>query len=123
MRYRQLCSAIEREGKAAIRTEISRTTVQMSIACSYPLASNVCFSVSQNFNRLIDARLQAVSSRNMYSLHGFDALMRPLFGHVCHSLIVPSNCRPGSAHCQAARQIWFHRSRALSVLDTLPSVR
>ena len=28
--------------------------------------------------------------------------MRSSFEHVCHSWIVSSNCRPGSAHCQAA---------------------
>ena len=37
--------------------------------------------------RLIEARLQAVSSRNMYSEHGFEALIRPSSGQVCHSLI------------------------------------
>ena len=39
-----------------------------------------------------------MSSRNMYSEHGFDALMRPVFGHVCQRLIVESYCTPGSAH-------------------------
>ena len=33
----------------------------------------------------------------MYSLHGFDALMRPQLGHVCQRLIVVSYCTPGSA--------------------------
>src|SRR3954469_20954873 len=48
----------------------------------------------------------------MYSEHGFDALMRPEFGHVCQSLIVVSYWTPGSAHCQAASEIWRSRSRA-----------
>jgi hypothetical protein len=51
-----------------------------------------------NFIRLIDARLHAESSRNMYSEHGLLALMRSVFGHVCHSLTVVSNCIPGSPH-------------------------
>src|SRR5438445_2632517 len=63
-----------------------------------------------------DARLQAVSSRNMYSEHGFDALIRPSAGQVCHSLIVVSNCRPGSAHDQAAKEISSQSSRARKVL-------
>ena len=37
------------------------------------------------------ARLQAVSSRNMYSEHGFEPLIRPPSGQVCHSLMVVSN--------------------------------
>src|SRR5688500_2009024 len=54
-----------------------------------------------NFIRLMLARLQAVLSRNMYSLHGLLALMRPLLGQVCQRLIVVSYCTPGSPQCQA----------------------
>src|SRR5689334_18094358 len=64
------------------------------------------------------ARLQAVSSRNMYSLQGLLALMRPSAGQVCHSLMVVSYCRPGSALCHAASQICSQRSRAGTVLIT-----
>src|SRR6185437_16071561 len=73
-----------------------------------------------------DARLHAVSSMNIYSLHGFDAWMRPSAGQVCHSLMVVSYCTPGSAHDQAAKVICSHRSRARSVLRGLgarPSAR
>ena len=73
--------------------------------------------------RLIDERLQAVLSRNMYSEHGFDALMRSEFGHVCQSLIVVSYCRPGSAQDQAASAIQRQRSRARYVSQTSPVVR
>src|SRR5438105_3458011 len=73
--------------------------------------------------RFIDARLHAVSSRNMYSEHGLEPLMRPSAGLVCHSLIVVSNCRPGSADCQAAYATSSHSARAASVFVTLPSVR
>ena len=51
----------------------------------------------------------------MYSEHGLDALIRPVFGHVCQSLIVVSYWMPGSAQRQAASAISFIRSRALSV--------
>src|SRR5262245_49545617 len=71
----------------------------------------------------MDARLHAVSSRNMYSEQGFEALIRPLFGQVCHSLMVVSSWTPGSAHRQDALQIWDHRSRAFKVLVIRPSVR
>jgi hypothetical protein len=38
--------------------------------------------------RFKEARLQAVLSRNMYSEHGFDALISPLAGQVCQSFTV-----------------------------------
>src|SRR3954451_19854410 len=66
----------------------------------------------RNFIRLMLARLQAVLSRNMYSLHGLLALMRPLLGQVCHLLIVVSYCTPGSPQCQAQSAIRFKSSRA-----------
>src|SRR5882672_3947163 len=91
-----------------------------------PSTSNVWWpspSSRRNFVRLIDARLHAVSSRNMYSEHGFDALIFPEFGQVCQRLIVESYCTPGSAQCQAAFAIWFQRSFASKVSMTSPVVR
>src|SRR5262245_48536715 len=73
--------------------------------------------------RLSEARLHAESSRCMYSEHGFDALMRPELGHVCHALIVVSYWTPGSAHCHAASAISRSRPRASTVSTTVPSVR
>src|SRR5512145_2517601 len=75
--------AMTRDGYDAISTEISSTTVQILIACRYPLISKFPCS-STNLIRLIDARLQAVSSRNIYSEQGLDALIRPSSGQVCH---------------------------------------
>src|SRR5690606_28816483 len=80
-------------------------------------------SARWNCIRFIDAKLQAVSSRNMYSEHGFEALMRPPAGQVCQSLMVVSYCTPGSAQAQAAWATLSHSSRALTVLATLPSMR
>ena len=73
--------------------------------------------------RLRLARLQAELSTCMYSEHGLDALMRPVFGHVCQSLMIVSNWMPGSAQRQAASAIWRMRSRARTVLTTSPEVR
>src|ERR1051326_9054752 len=56
----------------------------------------------RNASRLSEARLHAVSSRNMYSEHGLDARIGPDAGQVCQSLTVLWNCRPGSALAQAA---------------------
>ena len=59
----------------------------------------------------------------MYSEHGFDALMRPPAGQVCHALIVLSYWTPGSAQRHAAKLISFQSSFALMVFATLPSTR
>ena len=59
-----------------------------------------------------DARLQAESSRNMYSEQGLDALMRAVFLLVCQRLMVESYCMPGSPHCHVASAMWCMRSRA-----------
>src|SRR2546423_12991963 len=66
----------------------------------------------RNFIRLMLARLQAVSSRNIYSEHGLLALMRPLFGQVCQRLIVVSYCTPGSPQCHAQSAMRSMISRA-----------
>src|SRR5690349_15516596 len=56
----------------------------------------------RNASRFIDARLHAVSSRNMYSEHGFEPRIGPEAGQVCQSLTVVWNCSPGSAEAHAA---------------------
>src|SRR4051812_22361172 len=78
----------------------------------------------RNFMRFSDARLHALSSTCMYSEHGFDALMRPEFGDVCHWLIVVSYWTPGSAQRHAASEISRISSRALTGSPTgSPDVR
>src|SRR6267154_317971 len=84
-----------------------------------PLSSVLC---PLNASRFSEARLQAVSSRNMYSEHGLDAMIGPEAGQVCQSLMEVWNCRPGSADAQAAKPIFSHRSRALMVLATRPGL-
>ncbi len=59
----------------------------------------------------------------MYSEHGLDAVMRPVSGLVCQSLIVPSYWMPGSAHSHAALAILPMSSRASTVSMTEPSLR
>ena len=76
-------------------------------------------SASRNCSRLSEARLHAVSSRNMYSEHGLEARIGPDAGQVCQSLMVVWNWMPGSADAQAALPIFSHRSRAFSVLVDL----
>src|SRR2546422_5741830 len=100
---------------------ISCARIMVSTACLYASASNV-LSGRRNFMRLSDDRLHAESSRNMYSLHGLDALIRAVFGQVCQSLIVVSNWMPGSPHWCAASAIMRMRSRARYVSMTSPFV-
>src|SRR5580698_7301510 len=85
-----------------------------STACFKAVTSNCPFD-PRNFIRFSEARLHAVSSRNMYSEQGFEALMRAVFFEVCHRLIVVSYCMPGSPHCQVASAILYMISRALRV--------
>ena len=105
-----------------MRTLISSTTVQILVAWQKDSMS-IFPSASRNFTRFKDARLQAVSSRNMYSEQGFDALMRPSWGHVCHSLMVVSYWTPGSAHDQADSEMLSQSCLAGTRLCTSPSVR
>src|SRR6266513_1062056 len=80
-------------------------------------------SPRRNFIRLMDARLHAVSSRCMYSLHGLLALMRSVALHVCHFWIVSSYWTPGSAQVHAASATSRHSLRAGNVSYTSPFVR
>ena len=45
-------------------------------------------SFSRKESKFMEAKLHAVSSKNIYSEHGLDALISPLFGQVCQELIV-----------------------------------
>ena len=76
----------------------------------------------RNLRRFSDARLQALLSRCMYSLHGFDALMRPVLAAVFQRLMVVSYCMPGSALSCAASAIHRMTSRARTVSSVLPVV-
>src|ERR671922_452339 len=101
------------------------------ISCARNMTSTACVNAStssspssrRNFIRFSEARLQALSSIDMYSEHGFEALIRDVFGSVCQLLIVVSYWTPGSAHCQAASAMSRSSLRALTVSTTVPSVR
>src|SRR6188472_4166142 len=93
-----------------------------STALANSSASKVLSSL-RNFRRFNDARLHEELSRDMYSEHALDAVMRPVSGLVCQSLIVSSYCRPGSAHSDAALAILVNSSRASTVSMTSPVLR
>src|SRR5215467_6596864 len=82
-----------------------------STACLKAVTSNWP-ELPTNFIRLSDARLQAVSSRNIYSEQGFEALMRAVDLQVCQRLMVVSYCMPGSPQLQAESAAFCRRSRA-----------
>src|SRR6478735_346371 len=102
--------------------EMSIAVMITSTAFANSSASKVLSSL-RNFRRFSDARLHEELSRDMYSEHGLDAVMRPVSGLVCQSLIVSSYCRPGSAHSQAAVLILRNRSRASRSARILSSSR
>src|SRR6476620_333709 len=86
------------------------------------LASNVSSSL-RNFSRLSDARLHEELSSDMYSEHGVDAVIRPVSGLVCQSLMTSSYWMPGSAHSHAASAILRNSVRASMVSMTSPVLR
>src|SRR4051794_22652070 len=102
--------------------EMSIAVMMNSTALANSGASKVSSSL-RNFSRLSDARLHEELSSDMYSEHGLDAVMRPVSGLVCQSLMVSSYCRPGSAHSHAAWLIFLNSSRASTSSMTSPVLR
>src|SRR3954468_6842708 len=84
----------------------------------WPLPSSL-----RNFMRFSEARLQDVLSRCMYSLHGFEPLIRPDSGHVCQWLMVSSYWMPGSAQAHAASAILRKSDLASTSSMTSPVMR
>src|SRR5215216_3978298 len=80
-------------------------------------------SALRNFIRFSEARLQEELSSDMYSEHGLLAVMRPVSGLVCQSLIVSSYWMPGSAHSHAACAMLRNSPRASTVSITELSSR
>ena len=76
----------------------------------------------RNFMRFSDARLHAESSRNMYSEHGFDALMRAVLMHGCQSLIGRVVLHAGIAADPGGVGHLAHEVARLVGLDGLPLV-
>src|SRR5437762_12997532 len=70
-----------------------------STACLNPATSNCPLALTY-FIKFSEARLQAVSSKNMYSEQGLLALIRAVFFAVCQRLPVVSYCIPGSLQRQ-----------------------
>src|SRR5512134_3621156 len=100
---------------------ISCAVIMTRHAALHPTMSNSPSSRT-NFIRLIDDRLQAESSRNMYSEHGLLALIRSDSGQVCQSLTVVSNCMPGSPQTHVPSAMRCIISFALNVSTTSPLV-
>src|SRR5580700_4547324 len=94
----------------------------MSTSTAWRYASTSKVPLGANFRRFKLARLQAESSRNMYSLQGLLALILAVFFEVCQRLTVVSYCMPGSPQCQVASEILRRSSFALKVFATEPSV-
>ena len=88
-RYERVVAPIASVGKSAKQIEISIAVMIISVALTKVFASNEP-SDFRNFIKLRDAKLQEELSSDMYSEHGLDALIRPVSGFVCQSLMVSS---------------------------------
>src|SRR6185503_21160643 len=99
--YARVTSPIFSVGKSAKQIEMSIAVMTNSTDLTN-FATSKLPSGRRNFIRFSDARLQDELSRCRYSLHGLDAVMRPVSGQVCQSLMVSSYWMPGSAHSHAA---------------------
>src|SRR3954469_13706599 len=121
-RYARVVSPIGAVGKSAKQMEMSIAVMISSTDLPNFFASNVPSS-RRNFMRFSDARLQDELSSDMYSLHGLDAVMRPVSGLVCQSLMMSSYCRPGSAHSHAAVASLVQSFFASTVSMTSPVAR
>src|ERR1700712_96917 len=118
----RVVSPIGSVGKSAKQIEMSIAVMISSTDFTKFLESKVPSSL-RNFMRFSDARLHELLSRLMYSEHGLEALIRPVSGLVCQSLIVSSYWMPGAAHSQAALVTLAKSSRASTVSITEPSER
>src|SRR5919112_463803 len=121
-RYLRVVSPIGSVGKSAKQMEMSIAVMTSSTTLANVSPSNDPSS-ARNFRRFSEARLHEELSSDMYSEQGLDAVMRPVSGFVCQSLMVSSYWMPGSAHRQAASAILRNSSAASTVSMTSPEVR
>src|SRR3954470_16095035 len=102
--------------------EMSIAVMISSTALPNSAASKVSSSW-RNFSRFRLARLHEELSSDKYSEQGLDAVIRPVSGLVCQSLMVSSYCRPGSAHSHAACAMSRNSFLASTVSMTSPCSR
>src|ERR1700710_1499764 len=121
-RKARVVSPIASVGKSAKQMEMSIAVITSSTTFANVTASNVPSS-RRKVIRFSEARLHEELSRCMYSEHGLLAVIRPLSGQVCQSLMVLSYWMPGSAHSQAAVAMERNSSRASVCSMTSPVVR
>ena len=121
-RYLRVVSPIASVGKSAKQIEMSIAVMMNSTAFLNSGASKVSSSL-RNFSRFSDARLHDELSRLMYSEQGLDAVIRPLSGLVCQSLMVSSYWIPGSAQAHAASAMDRKSLLASTVSMTSPVPR
>src|SRR3954468_18793920 len=121
-RNRRVVSAIGSVGKFGEQIVMSIAVMNSSTDRWNRTASNESSSLRKAI-RFSEARLQLELSRCMYSLHGLDAVIRPVSGQVCQSLIVSSYWMPGSAHAHAAWASLLNSSLPLTLAMMLLSSR
>src|SRR3546814_2781040 len=110
VRYSSERFAISAPGYWAMSIDTSSTAVQQAMACRKPFRSKSIAPPQNSLrkaSRFNDARLQAVSSRNIYSEQGFEALMRPSPTQVCQSLMVVSRSEEHTSELQSLMRISY----------------
>ena len=117
-----MVTAIASVGKSAKQIEMSIAVTTSSTVPTNRSQSKVP-SGRRKLNTLSEARLQEELSSDMYSEQGLLAVIRPVSGLVCQSLIVSSYWIPGSAQLHAASAIVRNSVRASTVSITRPSSR
>ncbi len=113
-------------GKSAKQMEMSIAVMTSSTTLAKRSTSKDWLPLPSSFRNFIkfsEARLQDVLSRCMYSLQGFEPLIRPDSGQVCQWLMVSSYWMPGSAQAQAASAILRNRDLASTSSMTSPVIR
>src|ERR671910_2557928 len=121
-RKARVVSVMASVGKSAKQIEMS-IAVMISSTQRRNWSASKLPSSRRNLSRLRLARLHDELSRLRYSEQGLLAVIRPVSGFVCQSLIVLSYWMPGSAHSQAAWAILRNRFLASTVAMTSPVSR
>src|SRR5260370_35112168 len=86
----------------------------VSLTAGLRAGTSYCPLALTFFIKFNEARLHAVSSRNIYSEHGLLALIRAVVLQVCQRFTAVSYCIPGSPQCHVESEIFIIRSRARS---------
>ena len=94
--------ALAQISEAAGHLEVAERRYREALDSNAPSADAALRLAALYYDRGLTSDARAtLSNADVRDTAGFDALIRPSAGQVCHSLMVVSNCKPGSAQLQA----------------------